>query len=73
MHVLLAPELAERHAKHIAAWFKNPTARPMESGRTLPGRDVDGAVVHVQISIAPAEYYGGVLGVATLRPVSGGG
>lgn len=72
VHMLLAPELGARHAKHILGWFRNPTARPMESGRTLPGRDVDGETVNVQISIAPAEYYGGVLGVATLRPVSGG-
>lgn len=70
VHVLLAPELAERHARHIAGFFRNPTARPMESGRHLPGRTADGEVVLVQISIAPVIYYAGVLGVATIRRVT---
>jgi PAS domain S-box-containing protein len=72
VHILLAPEFIERHKQHIPLWFKNPTARPMESGRTLQGRNCDGEIVNVQISIAPTVYYGGVLGVATLRPVTGG-
>lgn len=71
VHMLLAPELASRHAAHIAGFFKNPTARPMESGRHLPGRTSDGEIVTVQISIAPVIYYAGVLGVATIRRVNG--
>lgn len=69
VHVLLAPELADRHARHIARFFRNPTARPMEAGRHLAGRTADGEEVTVQISIAPVIYYAGVLGVATVRRV----
>lgn len=69
MHVLLAPELAERHTRHIAGFFRNPTARPMESGRHLSGVTADGDTITVQISIAPVTYYAGVLGVATVRRV----
>jgi PAS domain S-box-containing protein len=73
VHMLLAPELAERHAKHIANFFRNPTARPMEAGRHLPGLTSDGESVTVQISIAPVIYYAGVLGVAMIRRIASGG
>ncbi len=67
VHILLAPELGELHAKHIAKFFTNPTARPMNLSKTLPGLHRSGRVVEVQVSIGPLISEQGILGLGLVR------
>ncbi len=68
VHVLLDPALAEIHAAHLAAFFSDPSPRPMGASRYFAGRRSDATAVRVQISIAPV----GSLGVAVVRRVPDG-
>lgn len=72
VHVLLPPELAGTHAKHLEQFFASPSARPMNLAKHLPGRHASGRVITVQISIGPLISEAGVFGLAIVRRVTGG-
>lgn len=72
VHMLLAPELAETHAKHIAQYFTHPTRRPMNLAKVLQGRNRNKGSVNVQISLGPLVSGGGVLALALVRRVDDG-
>lgn len=73
VHVLLSPDLALQHAEHIARFFEQPTARPMNLAKHLPALHASGRTVMVQISIGPLISEAGIFGLAIVRRVSGGG
>lgn len=72
VHVLLAPQLAEVHAKHIAKFFTQPSSRPMNLGKTLAGQHSSGRPVMVQISLSPIISNQGVLALGVVRRVVDG-
>ncbi len=72
VHMLLAPELADRHARHLTAFFAEPVARPMNLSRSLAGRHSSGRVVLVQISIGPLITEAGIFGLAIVRRAGAG-
>lgn len=67
IHMLLPPESWEAHAKHIAKFFTNPTARPMNLSKVLQGKHRNGNAVSVQISIGPLVSEQGILGLGLVR------
>jgi PAS domain S-box-containing protein len=69
VHMLLAPTLTETHAKHIGHFFTQPSSRPMNLGKTLPGQHSSGRAVMVQISLSPIISNQGVLALAVVRRV----
>lgn len=72
VHILLAPELGEAHAKHIANFFAHPQVRPMNLAKALPGRHRNGRTITVQISLGPVVSAQGVLALALVRRVLDG-
>ncbi len=73
VHVLLPPDLGERHAAHLIKFFENPSARPMNLAKHLTGRHSSGRMITVQISIGPLISEAGVFGMAIVRRVAGAG
>jgi protein-histidine pros-kinase len=69
VHMLLPPELATTHARHLERFFTNPSVRPMNLARALAGRHRSGRDITVQISIGPVVSAQGVLGLALIRRV----
>ncbi len=69
VHMLLAPAMAEVHAKHIAKFFAQPSSRPMNLGKTLAGQHSSGRSVMVQISLSPIISNQGVLSLGVVRRV----
>jgi PAS domain S-box-containing protein len=73
--VLVGMQLAEllpaaarhHHGALVAEYFKNPTARPMGSGRALAARRYDGTEVPVEIALAPSTFHGRPVVIAVLR------
>ncbi len=72
VHILLAPTLAQIHAKHIAKFFTQPSSRPMNLGKTLAGQHSSGRSVMVQISLSPIISNQGVLALGVVRRVLDG-
>ena len=72
VHMLLAPELAARHEKHIATFFEHPSTRPMNMSRGLSGRTKSGRDIAVQINIGPLVGPNGILAMASIRQVPRG-
>jgi PAS domain S-box-containing protein len=70
VHMLLAPAMAETHARHIAKFFSQPSSRPMNLGKTLPGQHSSGRAVMVQISLSPIISNQGVLALGVVRRVN---
>jgi PAS domain S-box-containing protein len=72
VHILLPPNLREVHAKHLVKFFMQPSVRPMNLARALPGLHRSGRSITVQISIGPVVSSQGVLGLALVRRVVDG-
>lgn len=53
MDILLPAEVREAHGKHLAAFIRDPIARPMGAGRELMALRKDGSVFPVEISLSP--------------------
>lgn len=69
VHMLLAPDLATKHASHLERFFAAPSARPMNLAKHLAGRHATGRMILVQISIGPLISEAGVFGLAIVRRV----
>lgn len=67
IHVLLAPDLQERHAKHIATYFSRPSERPMNFAQVLEGRHRSGRPIRVRINLAPLSTEQGTIAMAVIR------
>lgn len=67
---LLPEEVRERHANHIASFFKSPRRREMGVGLELQGLNRDNEKFAVKIRLAPIVIEGtdgGVFGLAVVR------
>lgn len=67
VHMLLAPDLRERHSKHIANYFRRPTERPMNFAKVLQGQHRSGRAVPVRINLAPLSSDQGTIAMAVIR------
>lgn len=71
IHMLLASEIREQHAKHIAMYFQRPTERPMNFAKVLEGRHRLGRAIRVRINLAPLSSDQGTLAMAVVREEHG--
>lgn len=72
VHMLLDPETATVHAKHIERFFDNPVVRPMNFAKALSGKHKNGKTVTVQISIGPLVSSQGIMAMALVRRMADG-
>ena len=59
------------HAEKFAAYVREPSFRPMGSGRKLFGQRKDGTEFPVEISLSPLDTDGDRLIICTIRDISG--
>src|SRR3989338_199840 len=67
VEILLPERFRKRHVGHRAAFFSDPSARPMGACLALWGRRKDGSEVPVDISLSPIESGDGLIVPATIR------
>jgi PAS domain S-box-containing protein len=72
VETLIPEEKRDAHRQYFAAYFKAPTARPMNRAQPLTGVRHDGSFVTVQIELGPLVSSQGVWGLALIRRVSDG-
>ena len=70
VEILLPERFRKRHVGHRAAFFSDPSARPMGACLTLWGRRKDGSEVPVDISLSPIESGDGLIVTATIRDIT---
>src|SRR3989338_2817841 len=67
VEILLPERFRKRHVGHRAAFFSDPSARPMGACLTLWGRRKDRSETPVDISLSPIESGDGLIVPATIR------
>lgn len=67
---LIPNRYAAQHEKHLQAYFKKPTLRPMGSGLDLYGKHKDGHEIPVDINLSPLETTDGLIVIASVRDIS---
>ena len=70
VEILLPERFRKRHVGHRAAFFSDPSARPMGACLALWGRRKDGSEVPVDISLSPIESGDGLIVTATIRDIT---
>ena len=70
VNVLLPERLRASHLKHMAAYWAQPTLRPMGARRDLVGLRKDGREVHIEVSLVPVEFGGEIFSVQGIFDVS---
>ena len=68
--ILIGERFRERHGASVAAYRKNPRARPVATGLDIQARRKDGSEFPVEISLSPLQTDRGVLISSAIRDVT---
>jgi PAS domain S-box-containing protein len=67
IHMLLPPDLREKHAAHVQRFFMDPRPRPMGFGLMLKGQHRNGQDIPLEINLNPIMTRQGLYAVAAVR------